>query len=548
MNTLEQIKQECKLTFDEIQQNYKELYEKVFQDQQHWLINIEDKTWMLKGNRTDIESVIQKIKDPDAQFTNKDLSALSKFIGGVDKIINVNNWINNFTEGKDLNDGTKLSLVKEFNKIKSTQKFADYALSSNTLLSNFVHHVFSIIKHCQQPEQYPVYYPFWRNILGNVLQQENDYDSLCNFYRTIEKPRSLSLGAYFGAIGILLAEKITANKLIQDKEDPTYNKIKKTLLNIEYFDLITGYRGLSLNNEARYSAWLEQTKIGKSNKQSSYVKAIKILSKILKKDLFETRDKMYLNNLYEDLLKEQTDENGRFFYQDAPSYGKSRFYSGSINSYINFLDLTNSIMTPDDHTPTGAVGVKNRLAQAICLVGESGVGKSYRVKKTLANDGHKTLFVIVDNMWQHILIDYSPEERAYKLTKVGKFIEDASKDLGNHYTIVFDECHKNLEIINDVLLQAISTKRNGGIRFLSLNSLVDGQFSFLTEDNGTRILPDNLGFVFVSSKTELIQSNDDLRKRIEIIELTELDREKENHTLDYLFDKIQEEDAGDFTN
>ncbi|QXU44210.1 hypothetical protein [Pedobacter sp. D749] len=364
----------------------------------------------------------------------------------------------------------------------------------------------------------------------------------------IEQPRSLSLGAYFGTIGILIAEKITENKLIEEKDDRMYKKIKTTLLNIEYFDLITGYRGLSLDNEAAYRAWLDQTRTGSSNKPSTYVKALKILSEILKKNLFESRDKRYLNDLYEDLLAEQADKNGKFYHPDAPSYGESGFYSAAIQSYINFLDISDSTMTKDGLVPNETSTVKNRLAQAICLVGASGVGKSYRIKKNLANDGHKSLFVIVDNMWQHILFDYSPEDRAYTLTKVGKFIEAASKDLANHYTIVFDECHKSLEIINDVLLQAISTKRNNGVRFLSLNSLVDKQFDFLAEDNGTRILPDNLGFVFVSSKTELIQGNDDLRKRIEIIELTDLDRDGENHSLDYLFDKISEETASEFTN
>jgi len=175
------------------------------------------------------------------------------------------------------------------------------------------------------------------------------------------------------------------------------------------------------------------------------------------------------------------------------------------------------------------------------------VGKSYRIKKTLANEGHKTLFVILDNMWQHILVDYSPIDRRYQLTKVGEFIREASLDPSNHYTIVIDECHKNLEIINDVLLQAISTKRNDGVRFFSLNTLVDKQFEFLSKDNGQRILPDNLGFVFISSKTDVIRNNDDLRNRIEFIELDDLDRGSDNHTLQYLLGKIKTGAASDYT-
>ncbi len=548
MKTLDEIIQECNLSFEEIQIKYKNIYDEVFQKESHWLTNIEEKTSMLKDNRPEIENVIRKLKDPIAEFVSSDLPALRKFISGIDKIVNVNNWINNFKEGKDLKDGTKLSLVREFNEIKKTNRLKDFKLSYDKNLKNFVDHVFSIIKHCQNPDLYPVYYPFWRNILGNVLLKENDYDSLCIFYRTIDKPRSLNLGAYFGTIGTLLAKKITENKIIKKKNDKMFKKVSNSLLNIHYFDLITGYDSLSADNEDEYKKWLNSSRVGKSQKPNSYLKAIKILSDILGKKIFETNDKIYLRNLYDDLIKEQTDPNGRFFHADAPSYGTSRFYSASIESYINFLDAVINGIATDNEATENMTTVKNKLAQAICIVGESGVGKSFRVKKTLVNDGHKALFVIVDNMWQHILVDYSPNTKEYTLTKVGKFIEAASKDLENHYTIVFDECHKNLEIINDVLLQAISTKRNNGIRFLSLNSLIDEKFSFLSEDNGHRILPDNLGFIFISSKTDLIEGNDDLRSRIEIVKLFDVDQEDNNHTIDFLIRKTKKKSDSDFTN
>jgi hypothetical protein len=151
-------------------------------------------------------------------------------------------------------------------------------------------------------------------------------------------------------------------------------------------------------------------------------------------------------------------------------------------------------------------------------------------------------------MWQHILFDYSPNDRKYCLTKVGEFIKMASNDVENHYTIVIDECHKNLEIINDVLLQAISTKRNEGIRFISLNSLVDKEFDFLQLDNGNRVLPSNLGFLFISSKSDIIEGNDDLKNRIEIIELIESDQANKDHTIDYLLSKIKKEEQGEYTN
>ena len=192
--------------------------------------------------------------------------------------------------------------------------------------------------------------------------------------------------------------------------------------------------------------------------------------------------------------------------------------------------------------------VNNNLAQAICVIGDSGVGKTYRVNKTLENEGHKTLFIIIDNMWQHILFDYSPIDRKYYLTKVGEFIKKAYNDAENNYTIVIDECHKNLEIINDVLLQAISTKRNDGVRFLSLNSLVEKEFDFLPAINGNRVLPNNLGFLFISSKSNIIEGNDDLKNRIEIIELAESDQANKDYTIKYLLSKIKKEEQSEYTN
>jgi hypothetical protein len=194
------------------------------------------------------------------------------------------------------------------------------------------------------------------------------------------------------------------------------------------------------------------------------------------------------------------------------------------------------------------VRVINKLTQAICVIGDSGVGKTYRIVKTLEKENHKKLFVIIDSMWQHLLFDYSPNDRKYNLTKIGEFIKRAQDDLENNYTIVIDECHKNLEIINDVLLQAISTKRNEGVRFLSINSVVDHQFNFLPESDGNRILPSNLGFIFISSKSDLIEGNDDLKNRIEIIQLNETDQNDKDYSIEYLFKKVKEIEDSEYTN
>lgn len=226
----------------------------------------------------------------------------------------------------------------------------------------------------------------------------------------------------------------------------------------------------------------------------------------------------------------------------------SVFKNYNIDGRASILDSNKTIPTLQNTTRKDKKSVKNKLSQAICVTGESGAGKSYRVNKTLEKENHKTLFIILDSMWQHILFDYSPNDRSYCLTKVGKFIKEASKDTENYYTIVIDECHNNLEIINDSLLQAISTRRNDGLRFISLNSLVDQHFSFLSEFKGNRVLPDNLGFLFISSKSDIIEGNADLNNRIDIVELDINDQSEKDFSIDFLLSKLKKEEESDYTN
>ena len=89
---------------------------------------------------------------------------------------------------------------------------------------------------------YPIYYKYWKNILGEVLKKDDDYDSLCSFYQTIPSPKHLSLGTYFGAIGTVLARKISENQIIKEEDDKNYKYIRNKILNIHYFDIITGYK------------------------------------------------------------------------------------------------------------------------------------------------------------------------------------------------------------------------------------------------------------------------------------------------------------------
>lgn len=703
MKNLETIIQDCNLTLDEVKEKYSEIFNRIIAKEQTWLCNIEDKTNRLQPrDKVAIDFVIEKLKDIDYLFTSVDTPNLTTFISKINSIVKVGNRINNFKEGTLLENNQKLILSDVFNYIKELENITDFEMRLNKNLNAFVPHLFSVIKHCQYPERYPIYYKFWRNILKNVLNEKDDYDSFCTYYEGFSKPRHLTMGAYFGTIGTLLAQKISENNIIVEEGDKMYKTIKENLLNIHYFDLITEYKRIPkyyligskygkknvdvfpemknrnvisvgftseldlvdyylepeneisdflinesieknainalklflnikvgdkvaikasgapkngtaflsinaicevvpddngnvysydpftlghtlnvrflndeyreltiggygrtvqlvnknedikqifvMNYKSKFKKWLETNNTEGSNKVGSYIRSIEILSEIIRKDLFEVYDLHYLNELYNDILDEQKKENSKYYYEEAPSYGKNNFYSAAVQSYITYIETKDSIIDVTEPYIPMKLRVKNELRQALCIIGESGVGKTYRINETLKTEKHETLFVILDSMWQHLLFDYSPNERKYQLTKIGDFIKLAHENEDKFYTIVIDECHKNLEVVNDVLLQAISTKRNNGQRFLSLNSIVDKEFHFLPEQNGNRILPDNLGFLFISSKSDIIEGNDDLKNRIEIIELTKEDQDAKEYTIGFLLNKVKKQENSDYSN
>lgn len=243
MKNLKEIIEECNISFQDIKLKYKKEYDQVFSFEKNWLNEVGDKTYRLSPNaKNDIDIVISNLKDPNYVFTISDTPKLTTFTSQINRVIRITNRINNFKEGTLLDNSKELHLFELFNAIKKSNKFSDLNFVLNKNLNSFITHLYSIIKHCQNPNQYPIYYRFWKNILGEVLNINDDYDSLCNFYNQFDYPKHLSLGAYFGAIGIILADKITENKIIKEEDDKNYKYIKNKLLNIHYFDLITGYK------------------------------------------------------------------------------------------------------------------------------------------------------------------------------------------------------------------------------------------------------------------------------------------------------------------
>lgn len=507
-----------------------------------------------------IKTVIRDLKDSSYAFKPNDIERLNIFANRIDFVLRgtspsgagLNNHLITIYDGREIK-GETISIVQLYNEIKSSKNYSAF-LNNTGIHKNFLTsslgflqllpYFYSVVKNSQDSESFPLFYKQWQleaHFFFNVTIF--NYDEFCIHYRELKflgVPKLLNFGNYYYLL--LLKLKNNQQYIEMTKDTDEKNKIDELIFvdrkeNVKFED--------PQNIKSEFIDWLvtnpknnyygnDKTKIGK---------VLDEYNEYFDNDIYNCSNSNY-KEIIEELDKILYKESSNSFleFSKAESNHQPRAILGDKN-YIKFL---NEKFEPKVNSIANRVN--NKLTQAICIIGDSGVGKTYRVNKTLENEGHKTLFIIIDNMWQHLLFDYSPIDRKYYLTKVGEFIKKAYNDAENNYTIVIDECHKNLEIINDVLLQAISTKRNDGVRFLALNSLVEKEFDFLPAINGNRVLPSNLGFLFISSKSDIIEGNDDLKNRIEIIELTESDQADKEYTIDYLLSKIKKEDQSEYTN
>jgi hypothetical protein len=174
--------------------------------------------------------------------------------------------------------------------------------------------------------------------------------------------------------------------------------------------------------------------------------------------------------------------------------------------------------------------VKNPFSQAICVLGESGAGKSTTIDNILQKSGHIYQYIIPSTTTTGLLSQFSTSvgsSGGYVTSRLGQMIEMAYKNKDKNYTVVFDECHKTniIEMINDELLQAVSKNRNKGVRFISLDDDTRNLYPLAKEDiRGNVLIPDNFGFIFISSNARVISGNPDFFNRVDLIELTEEDR------------------------
>jgi hypothetical protein len=172
---------------------------------------------------------------------------------------------------------------------------------------------------------------------------------------------------------------------------------------------------------------------------------------------------------------------------------------------------------------------KNPFRQSVCVLGDPGAGKSVTVRNILRSEGHKFQIWEPTAATTGLLSQFSPSQSGYIPSKIGKMIIAASQDPESLYTFVLDEFHKSsvIEMVNDELKHAISLRRYEGDRFISLEDSTAYLEEYLDEDDGGNLkVPDNFGFIFISSKPRVIANNGDIFDRIDLVILKHWEEEK----------------------
>lgn len=139
-----------------------------------------------------------------------------------------------------------------------------------------------------------------------------------------------------------------------------------------YYEKLFDTMGVNLHgvhHREKYHQWLIHKYGASQGTPNSYVKAIRLLSETLRKNIFHTKDEKFLQELYSDLVKNQRDKKSKYYLKEAPSYGANGFYSASIKAYLEFLDSDFESKEPIT------------MAQNLILYGPPGTGKTYTLNK-----------------------------------------------------------------------------------------------------------------------------------------------------------------------
>lgn len=193
---------------------------------------------------------------------------------------------------------------------------------------------------------------------GEVTSDYN-YDDTRPYYKSIRDVNWLKKGEW--NVDFSLVTKTLTDITDYASDDSLFEKYYERLMAI--------MNEKKFNYKKLFVDWLTKNQTSESsNKVSSYVRALELLSTFIGDDIFEVDDFAQLELLYNDLLKEQRNTSGKYYNASAPSYGLNGYYSAAVKSYIEFLKAYKSPQNEQESMNSP----KN-----IILYGPPGTGKTY---------------------------------------------------------------------------------------------------------------------------------------------------------------------------
>jgi len=199
---------------------------------------------------------------------------------------------------------------------------------------------------------------------GEVISDYN-YDTNRSEYTSVRKMKWIKKGEWTVSFDLVL-------KTLTDitKYDSEVSKGQK------YFEFLLSIMNTEQNYKEQFRNWLVNKTSDTSNRVGSYMRAIEILDELVSLKIFEMNDLKFLGDLYQDLIKEQRKEDGKYYYEKSPSYGNNGYFSAAIREYMDFHKELLNIMNTSEH---------NLVSLNQILYGPPGTGKTYNtINKAVA--------------------------------------------------------------------------------------------------------------------------------------------------------------------
>ena len=277
----------------------------------------------------------------------------------------------------------------------------------------------------------------------------------------------------------------------------------KNTLSEAYISLVNSVNSSKTNYKQQYTIWLNSTNKEGSKKAGSYIRAIDILSEITNENIFEKDNLSTLNALYDDLLIEQEKTDGKYFYEQAPSYGVSRFYSAAIKSYSEFIKQLSQSQIELQNTQTN-------MALNQILFGPPGTGKTYNsIDKSVAiatgsSADHNSNKIIFDDLRKQGQIEFITFHQNYSyedfMIGIRSNVSETTSDLSfkKHYGIFYEIAKRARENFENSLKDEQTISRENWVKekFEEFKEYVETEL----EENGKFTIKNNVSIYSVEDE------------------------------------------------